>query len=367
MGKDGKYADYSTQGACVFVSAPGGDKEDISNNIVAKPSGGCREAGYGTSFAVPVVSGVVALMLGINNKLGWRDVQAILAETAQKVDIKDDSWIVNGANISHSYKYGFGVVDAEAAVAAARTWGNYGDELQVTVESGEINMTINDDPSEPTVSTINVESSNRNLATESVVIYVDLVHGSRGDLKLTLVSPSGTESLLAPSKRPENTQLGDNQFWKFSTFRTLGEDPIGTWTLKIVDEKPGVLSDCVDFYWYYSYNLDAGGKQTLTCDDFQFVTDCKNDTQVNPDILNIEYDGRTLLEACCACGGGTNATNIANELKSWHMVVYGHTYASSDSGIVLIPPSNCPLLHDPCPFEDQFDGVCDAVLIPKCK
>ena len=41
VGKDGLHASYSTTGASVFISAPGGDEESISNNIVAKPGGGC--------------------------------------------------------------------------------------------------------------------------------------------------------------------------------------------------------------------------------------------------------------------------------------------------------------------------------------
>lgn len=40
----------------------------------------------GTSFAAPIVSGVVALMAQANPKLGYRDVQQILALTAHKVD-----------------------------------------------------------------------------------------------------------------------------------------------------------------------------------------------------------------------------------------------------------------------------------------
>ena len=51
-------------------------------------------------------------MLELKPQLGWRDVQAILAVTSRKFDNEDDSWTINAAGISHSYKYGFGIISA---------------------------------------------------------------------------------------------------------------------------------------------------------------------------------------------------------------------------------------------------------------
>ena len=59
--------------------------------------------------SLPPPPGVIALMLEKNPNLTWRDVQAILAATAQKMDPDDESWYTNSAGYSHSYKYGFGV------------------------------------------------------------------------------------------------------------------------------------------------------------------------------------------------------------------------------------------------------------------
>jgi len=119
----------------------------------------------GTSAAAPSISGVVALVLGANPELGWRDVRDILRLSARKVDadyprriphggdraygapmnLKDNTlsatiggagdiadgstvapmtlgWQVNGAGLEHSDWYGFGVPDAEKAVALARDY-----------------------------------------------------------------------------------------------------------------------------------------------------------------------------------------------------------------------------------------------------
>jgi kexin len=43
VGKDRKHASYSSTGAAVFVTAPGGDYDSVSGNIVAKPGGGCHD------------------------------------------------------------------------------------------------------------------------------------------------------------------------------------------------------------------------------------------------------------------------------------------------------------------------------------
>jgi hypothetical protein len=56
-------ASYSTPGASVFISAPGGDKKQSVTPIVAASNdGSCEQMGDGTSFAAPVVSGVIALV-----------------------------------------------------------------------------------------------------------------------------------------------------------------------------------------------------------------------------------------------------------------------------------------------------------------
>jgi hypothetical protein len=55
---------------------------------------------------------VVALVLGANTKLGWKDVQYILMSTASKVDPSDWDWTVNGAGRYVNHKYGYGLINA---------------------------------------------------------------------------------------------------------------------------------------------------------------------------------------------------------------------------------------------------------------
>lgn len=236
VGKDAKHASYSTSGAALFVTAPGGDRESYTNNVVALPGGGCHDITIGTSFSAPIVSGVIALILQANEALTWRDVQGVIATTSQKMQPEDPSWTTNSAGIHHSNLYGFGVIDAAAAVTAAQSWINYSPEQTITAESGTINLAIPDYPSDPVSSTITVEAPDT-FETESVVVYLSLSHSSRGDLDVILVSPSGTESLLHPGQRPENTQV--DELWKLMTVRNWNEPANGNWMLQIVDQSAG--------------------------------------------------------------------------------------------------------------------------------
>lgn len=299
---NGTHASYSNTGASVFVSAPGGELSPELNWVTARPQGQCEGGFGGTSAAAPAVAGVIALMLEVNPILSWRDVQGILASTSQVMDPDDESWVTNAAGFSHSYKYGFGVVDAGAAVEAASSWINFGAEAVLTASSRLLNIAIKDD------GTV-VESSvtvNGIMTVESVVVYLDLDSSSRGHLKIILTSPGGTESILTPGMRPENGQLPETMRWKLMTLRSWGESSAGEWTLTISDTKPGDVDQCVDLPLDRAYDDPSN---SAGCDGlYSWSSECSY----------TDY-----IEACCACGGGQNASSIDDQLVSWMIVVYG--------------------------------------------
>jgi subtilisin family serine protease len=253
VGKDGLVAVYSTPGASLFVSAPGGDPTNsVTNFVTASLNGGCSEAGEGTSFAAPVVSGVVALMLQANPELTWRDVQGIIAKTSQPVDdTLDYTAGINGVGLWHSNFYGFGIIDATAAVQAAETWELLGAERMIVGQSGTLNLFIPDDETQSVSDTMNISTVNP-FVVESVYLYLRIESSSRGHLQIKLTSPSGVESILTPGDRPESTQLQENQWWKLLTLKFWGETPDGEWKLSVVDLKKGNVTgvgSCADYEW----------------------------------------------------------------------------------------------------------------------
>ena len=58
-------------------------------------------------------------------------------------------------------------------------------------------------------------------------------HPKRGDIKVELVSPSGTKSTLLPYRKYDfiNAEGYDN--WPFMSLHYWGENPIGTWTIHV--------------------------------------------------------------------------------------------------------------------------------------
>lgn len=179
-GADGKVSRYSTPGSNLLVNAPGGDttnahiKTDehmiVTTDLAGKERGldsniprqtgnshfdvrGNENYDYtqymnGTSAAAPIVSGVVALMLEANPDLTWRDVRLILARSAFRNDPDSQTWSQNAAGLWYSSDYGFGRVDAKAAVDMARNFpsvGTFLNGMRTSNANGNGNRaTIND-------------------------------------------------------------------------------------------------------------------------------------------------------------------------------------------------------------------------------
>jgi subtilisin-like proprotein convertase family protein/subtilisin family serine protease len=142
--QDGRVASYSNPGACLVAVTPSGDPDaGFVRIFTTDPTGTAglsvtstadfpdradyavgSAAFYGTSASAPQGSGVAALMLSANPKLGYRDVQQILALTAWQSDPDDPDLVKNGAGLWVSHNTGFGLIDAGAAVRAAMAWSN---------------------------------------------------------------------------------------------------------------------------------------------------------------------------------------------------------------------------------------------------
>ena len=77
------------------------------------------------------------LLLDANENLTYHDIQHILVQSSGKNDASDSSWSANGAGHEES-KYGFGVVDASAAVDLAVNWNHVDEEISFL--SGNLDM-----------------------------------------------------------------------------------------------------------------------------------------------------------------------------------------------------------------------------------
>lgn len=268
----GRFAPYSEPGACILVSAYGDDyitgivTTDLLHNSGYNPS---REVGAalnysdrnyttdfgGTSAATPMVSGVVALMLQANPNLTWRDVQHILVRTARKNDPTNGDWRRNGAGRWINHNYGFGVVNAGAAVTLAQTWRRVAREVPVRSPNLLVSRPILDNGI-PLRATLTLED---NIRIERVELIFDADHRQAGDLQIELFSPDGTPSTLAEAEVRLN--LGNYNNWVFTSTRLWDEQAAGTWTLRVTDLvslEQGVLN---------SWQLRVYGTRTFLTSD----------------------------------------------------------------------------------------------------
>ena len=113
-------APYSDFGADVDLCAPSsGGSKDITttdrSGAEGKDPGDYRTDFGGTSSATPLVAGVAALILAANRNLSTAEVRDVLCSTADKIG--DPSFYDASG---HSVDFGFGRVNADAAVAEAR-------------------------------------------------------------------------------------------------------------------------------------------------------------------------------------------------------------------------------------------------------
>jgi subtilisin-like proprotein convertase family protein len=234
----------NNSGVSSTVSEPG------ANLLVVAPSGGGgvgltttdrtdakgRDPGdyytgfSGTSAATACVSGVVALMLEKNPDLGWRDVQEILIRSATKVSPADPGWHTNGAGFSFNHQFGAGLANASAAVTLSQGWTNLPAQAALArTHSGSAVIPENTATGVSKAFTF----AEKNHRVEHATVSVDIAHSDRGNLKITLVSPSGTESVLANVFTHDLPAANYN--WTFSSVHHWGENARGTWTLKVAD------------------------------------------------------------------------------------------------------------------------------------
>ena len=275
-------ASYSSPGSMNWVSAPGGEsgnnssftssgnpaimttdqsscaKGYVSSNSTTKnafmdnsnPHADNTSCNYtnsfnGTSSAAPNVAGVIALMLEANSNLKWRDVKHILATTAVQVDASFSAstintvnyvgWITNGAALKFHPWYGFGAVDATAAINAAASHAVLADHSFTSwLNSTSESTTIND----LTLFTRSLTESSAGTV-EHILLRIRFDHSLPNHLGFRLESPAGTVSTLLPPLTVFQKNPTVSYYTYMATNAFYGEGKAGTWKLHIVDHTGG--------------------------------------------------------------------------------------------------------------------------------
>ncbi|MBB1269043.1 S8 family serine peptidase [Shewanella sp. SR44-3] len=307
----GELSSYSSVGANIFVTAPGGEYGEDNPAIVTTDREGCvngnaktedrpgtpfhgglhplnLDCNYtstmnGTSSAAPNTSGAVAMIMSANPALTWRDVRHVLATTATKVDAEikaktvklgtaEDAleytaiagWETNAAGLNFHNLYGFGRVDVSAAVKAAQEYKTVLGEYVVTdwVKSADLTTAIPDQDLKGASDKLAIEED---LIVEAVQIELTANHLRLPDLAVELISPAGTKSVIMTpyngmvyqgvmdATDPNDLVTGYDETPMLSN-AFYGESTKGEWTLKVIDVNSGDYS-------FYKY--DVAGAITI--------------------------------------------------------------------------------------------------------
>ena len=239
VGSDDRAPFYAEPGANILVCGPSSDSRvAITTNA---PLSRYRSDFGGTSASTPMVSGVAALMLKERPDLSWRDVRLILAKSARQNSPFDVRWAPGAEGLVFHPYYGFGVADAQAAVALARTWNTVGgwNDLKSCAYTRNVALNIGDLASLSS----SIDASACGISRiEFVEITFTATHTYPGDLRIELTSPLARTSVLAETRvcSTNGDQYADDcgsyrNGWTFGSVRHLEESSKGTWTLTVTD------------------------------------------------------------------------------------------------------------------------------------
>ena len=273
-------ASYSSAGANLWVVGPSGEDGAESPAMITTDQAGAlsgygqlvpfgltsehplnRDGDYvsifgGTSSAAPAVAGAIAVLLGVNPDLTWRDVKHVLAASARMIDpdiaevraafngtpyVAQHAWHTNAAGYDFHNWYGFGAVDIDAAVAMASEYtpDNLGDFVESewfdAAVDAEMPLAIPDADGAGASAALQVAGLPDTANIEAVVLEIAVEHTNALDLGVTLRSPAGTASVVNP---PLNTVLEGYdglRDWHLLSNAFYGENPNGEWTVHVAD------------------------------------------------------------------------------------------------------------------------------------
>ncbi|NBN77760.1 S8 family serine peptidase [Microvirga tunisiensis] len=316
----GVRAFYSNTGSNLLVSAPSnggtaGITTTDETGLAGYSAGNTTDSFGGTSAATPIVSGVTALMLGANKALGWRDVQEILAVTADVqaggfeenrgalTTNQTDLWAINGARtvngggMAFSNDAGFGQVDAYEAVRFAEVWSLFG---TARTSANEVTQRVTDAAVRSIANGTGASAEYRLTVSQAIDIdYVSLTltltHGNVEDLRVELVSPDGTQSLLLTVGSATAVNSFAGKVWMFGSNEFRGELSAGVWTVRITDTRANGFSGSVS-----NATLDIYGDAASINTVYHFTDDFQRMLALEP--------GRSVIRDT---NGGTDWLNFA--------------------------------------------------------
>lgn len=269
----------------------------------------CSDRHGGTSAAAPLAAGVFALVLSIRPDLTWRDMQHLCVQSAIPISLDDDDWSTLPSGRQFNHKYGYGILDAYRIVELAKGFKSVRDQTHLEITSdiditnsllsipditpADVNATI--DKSSAFTSTLSVTKEGINKVglsrLEHVTVTVNIEHQRRGDLEILIESPNGVASQLGAPRKYDTSEAGLIN-WTFMTVKHWEENPIGNWTLRIVDGKnPEYRGQFID----WKLTLWGEVEQGFSLPSLNHTIEKTNHTETNQSFIDQEENNTSYI------------------------------------------------------------------------
>eukprot|EP00117_Sycon_ciliatum_P013518 scpid34651/ scgid4459/ Proprotein convertase subtilisin/kexin type 5; Proprotein convertase 5; Proprotein convertase 6; Subtilisin/kexin-like protease PC5 len=289
----GKAPWYAEACSSVLASAFSSGYDREAGIVSTDLHSGCMDDFSGTSAAAPMAAGILALLLEARPTLSLRDVQHIVALTADHVTLEHSvkmAWQRNAAEFHFSPYFGFGLLNASAMIAMATKWTSV-PELQGCVlpwrlagprffSRKPLLLTLPASGEECIA-----ESGLQVEYLEQVTIIVSLRATRRSSAILDLISPSGTRvRILYP--RPADDKTTGIWQWPISTSFFWGERPSGQWRVEVASSSPQENG------FLHSIELVLSGTTSLP-ESYPHLLQRANDTSPNIELVEAEENNIT--------------------------------------------------------------------------
>lgn len=265
----GAVTSYSTRGANLSLAAFAGYGGSSSSPGIVTIS---DQSSYtsnmnGTSAATPITSGSAGLLLDAFPGHKWYEYQVLLLRSATQLSesetsgspisgINNVNYLINDAGYRHSYHYGLGAVDIDAAI-------DLGKKTNITLPKLEnFAQTYS---GKPTSSTDLIDFSGSNCAIKSVNVNdslqifsmeasFDISISNIADLMIFMITPKGKVAQLLRTSKVPGTNLTHDQYFK--SMQGFAMDTKGEWKFKVCGKTSGVFKSVkLDFYGFKGFPI----------------------------------------------------------------------------------------------------------------